>query len=42
MSGDALEEGGDLRDLGRRLTVMAIEQESQDQLEALKGDDVGE
>ncbi len=37
MSGDALEEGGDLGDLGRRLTVMAIEQEPQDQLEALEG-----
>jgi hypothetical protein len=41
MSGDALEEGGDLGDLGRRLTIMAIEQEAQSQLEAFKGDEIG-
>src|SRR5262249_8177754 len=39
--GDALEEGGDLGDLGRRLSLMAIEQEPQDQLETFKGDEIG-
>ena len=42
MPGDAFEESGHLGDLGRRLALMAIEQEPQDQLEALEVDDVGQ
>src|SRR3984957_6617663 len=42
MLGDAFEKSGHLRDLGRRLALVAIKQEPQDQLEALKVGDIGQ
>src|SRR5580704_14782280 len=42
MLGDAFEKSGHLRDLGRRLALVAIKQEPQDQLEALEVDDIGQ
>jgi hypothetical protein len=42
MLGNAFEKGGHLPDLGRRLSIVAIEQEPQDELEVLERDDFGQ